>query len=343
MREEAKILIDSLLLYQQSGIPKNLTIFGARGSGKTLMVKYLAEKLNSQESDKKINFLYVNIRYQNTSYKILAHFLKIKARGPTLSELFERFEKRYPRKTVIVLDEIDLMGNKDRHMEILYFLSRSSNNYMVIILSNTPRLLHRIDASTRSTLQPEIVYFKNYDAQQIYEILEDRAKIGLTKWEESDLRKIAALTTRNTISDVRVAIKTLLYSAVESALSVDAAFERAAKDIVIDVIQDLNDKCLLILESCRRTKSGFAKDIYQCYVRLSEEYGETPFSYMHFYNNLSYLQSCSLIVLVATKVDRTYTNRIRILFDQNIVEEIFKTAFGDIQPYSKKGRRIGLS
>ena len=324
MRAEAKILIDALLRYDHTGIPKNLALFGSRGSGKTLMVRYLSKELAAETG---LSMLYVNVRNHNTSFKILAHLLRVQARGASFDELFMRFRQMHPKKTVVVLDEIDLISPKDRHMEILYRLSRSANNYMVVLLSNSPRLLNAIDPSARSTLQPEIIHCKNYDAEQIFQILEGRAKQGLEQYEEHSLRQIAGLSVRMTNSDVRVAIKSLFYAATEKNLGVEDAFARASKDVVIDVVQDLNDKCLLILESARRAKSRFVKDVYQTYKNLSATIGEAPFSYMHFYNNLSYLQSCGLILLVSTKVARTYTNRIRMLFDTNLAQETFKQRF----------------
>lgn len=325
MRVETKLLIDAILRYDHTGIPKNLAIFGSRGSGKTLMVRYLAKALQAETT---ITILYANVRHHNTSFKILAHLLHMQARGASFDELFESFRRRYPGKTAVVLDEIDLISPKDRHMEVLYRLSRSSNNYMAILLSNSPRLIHAIDPSTRSTLQPVILHFKNYDADQLYEILAARARQGLQSYQEHQLRQIAALTARNTNSDVRIAIKSLFYTATETELGIEDAFEKASRDVVVDVVQDLNDKCLLILESIRRAKGGFVKDIYACYTRLSESVGETPFSYMHFYNNLSYLQSSGLILLMATRVARTYTNRIRLLFDASILDGAFRLRFG---------------
>ena len=271
--------------------------------------------------------LYCNIRNHNTSFKAFAYLLKKQFRGGSLDELYAAFRARFPSMTVVVLDEIDLMSPKDKNMEILYRLSRSSANYMLVLLSNNPRALRGLDESTRSTLQPRSLHFKNYDAQQLYAILQARAQQGLKQHNEEDLKKIAALTTRNTNSDVRVAIKSLFYIASEPGLAVETAMERAGKDVVTDVIQDLNDKCLLILESTRRARSRLSKDIYQQYKKLSEVYGEAPFSYMHFSNNLSYLQSSGLILLLSTKVGRTYMNRIRILFDQDAEAEIFHSRF----------------
>ncbi len=324
MREEAKPIIDGLLQYDHTGIPKNLAIFGSRGSGKTLMVRYLAKELAGETG---LAMRYVNVRNHNTSFKILAHLLRVQARGASFDELFSQFRQHHHDRTVVVLDEIDLISPKDRQMEILYRLSRSSNNYMVILLSNSPRLLQAIDPSARSTLQPIILHFKNYDAEQIHRILRARAEQGLRAHADEDLRKIAALTCRNTNSDVRIAIKCLFYKATEPGLEVARAFEQASRDVVIDVVQDLNDKCLLILESVRRSGGSFVKEIYRCYKQLSESAGETPFSYMHFYNNLSYLQSCGLIILVAARVARTYTNRIRLLVDAEIVAGAFTQRF----------------
>jgi Cdc6-like AAA superfamily ATPase len=324
MREEAKVLIDAVLRYDHTGIPKNLALFGSRGSGKTLMVRYLAKELHSEGG---VKILYCNVRNHNTSFKILECLLHAQAKGASFADLFSAFRARYAGRTVVVLDEIDLIGPRDRNMEILYRLSRSRGNYMAILLSNSPRLMQKLDASTRSTLQPEIVHFKDYDAEEMFAILVARAEAGLVRFDEETLRKIAALAVRNTNSDVRVAIKTLFYAATETGLSVEHAFERATQDVVVDVIHDLNDKSLLILESLRRTKNGFVKDAYQTYKDLSAAIGESPFSYMHFYNNLSHLQSCGLILLMSTKVNRTYTNQIRLLFDPAIAAETFKQRF----------------
>ena len=324
MRDEARIIVDAILQYGHTGIPKNLALFGSRGSGKTLMVRYIAQELHA---DQTVRIIYCNVRNHNTSFKALAHILRVPVRGASLDELFTKFRILHPGKTVVVLDEIDTMSPKDRTMEILYRLSRASNNYMVILLANSPRVLQTMDASTRSTLQPDTIHFKNYDAREIREILHARARQGLTQYRDEHLHHIAALVTRHTNSDVRVAIKSLYYLASEPELDVEGAFGRANKDVVVDVIHDLNDRCLLILESARRSQTGFVREVYQRHKALSEAAGEVPFSYTHFYNHLSYLQSCGLIMLIATKVGRAYTNRIRLLFDPEIEAATFKERF----------------
>jgi len=327
MRDEAKLLIDALLRYAATGIPNHLLIFGSRGSGKTLMVKYVSQLLSHQDHDR-LTFAYANCRHHNTSFKILAKLLHARPRGCSLDELWDRFCRQHAGRVVFVLDEVDLISDKDRNKDILYLISRSSENYMAVLLSNNPRFLSNLDESIRSTLQPELVHFRNYNAKEILEILKDRARSGIVKPPRQALPQIAALTARNTNSDVRVAIKTLYYLALEPKVNVTELFERARRDIVRDVLADLNDRNLLILRAAATVSMPYVKAVYQQYRELSLQLHEEPFSYVYFYANLSFLQSLGLIVLLSTKVGRTYTNRIRVLFDAELLAAIWKARFG---------------
>ena len=322
MREELKPVIDAILRYRQTGIANHLLILGARGSGKSVLARSLMQILAGPD----LLFEYVNCRQYNTSFKIIAYLLKVRPRGCGLDELWQKYLQEHPHKTIFVLDEIDLMSEKDRQKEILYLISRSPNNYMAILLSNNPKFLHCLDESIRSSLQPEITHFRGYLAPEVEEILQDRAQVGLVTSPPEILREIAALTVKNTNSDVRVAIKTLYRWSLEPEIPVADTFEIARRDILEDVIRDLNDKNLLILKAAQ-SEDGYVKAVYQAYRRISIQFGEEPFSYVHFYSNLSYLQSLGLILLVSTKVHRSYTNRIQLTFDSEVLSTIFKTRF----------------
>ena len=199
---------------------------------------------------------------------------------------------------------------------------------MAILLSNNPKFLTPLDESIKSTLQPEIVHFRSYNAIEIEKILTDRAKVGLNSLPERIIREVAAMTAKNTNSDVRVAIKTLYLWALDPDVSLKEHFEKARRDIIFDVVKDLNDKNLLILKAALTRQDSYVKDIYQTYRQISTEFNEEPYSYMHFYSNLSYLQSLGLILLISTKVNRTYTNRIQLAFDPSILAKILNTRFG---------------
>jgi Cdc6-like AAA superfamily ATPase len=152
--------------------------------------------------------------------------------------------------------------------------------------------------------------------------------VGLKFLPKRVIREIAAMTVKNTNSDVRVAIKTLYLWALQPGVSLREHFEKARRDIMFDVVKDLNDKNLLILKAALSHQDSFVKDIYEAYRRISAQYNEEPFSYVHFYSNLSYLQSLGLILLISTKVNRTYTNRVQLTFDRSILGTIWGIRFG---------------
>jgi len=325
MREEVKQIINNMIQFEKSRIPTHMAIIGSRGSGKTLILKYLKELFQNETG---MDVLYANCRHYNTSFKIFSYLLENEnSAGSSLVNLYQRFTQQYKNKAIVILDEVNLMSSKDKNREILYFLSRSEQPYMVIMLSNTPHVLKQLDPATRSSLQPIPLHFKNYNAEQILDILRDRAKKGLHKCEEGHLSQIAALTTQKTNSDARVAIKTLYYKMMSPNDSIEKCFEDARRDIVIDVVNDLADANLMILWAAATDKSDLVKDIYKRYCRYSQDHQIKPFSYMYFYTNLGYLQSVGLLALVATKVDRIYTNRVVLTFDKSIAEQVCKLRF----------------
>ena len=141
------------------------------------------------------------------------------------------------------------------------------------------------------------------------------------------IAEIAALTTKRTNADARVAIKTLHYAALRPESSLETCFEKARRDTVTDMIVDLSDGVLLILWAAASSRSHFAKDIYARYCRASQDHQEKPFSYVHFYSTLSYLQSAGLVGLIATKVGRAYTKRVMLTFDEDVLRQICQLRF----------------
>ena len=176
-------------------------------------------------------------------------------------------------------------------------------------------------------MQAELIYFNNYTAPQIRKILEDRARTGLGRSSNERNWRIAALTVKNTNSDVRVAIKTLYYCALKTGSSIHENFDRARRDILTDIMNDLNDKNLMILRAITLDQEKFVKSAFEKYKQLSLKMKEEPFSYVHYYANLSFLQSLGLILLASTKVRRTYTNRIHLNVDYEVLERVWKSRF----------------
>lgn len=341
MRDEARPVIDACLRFVHTRIGNHLFIFGGRGSGKTLLVRHIGRLLSEKQST---DVVYVNCRHHNTSFKLLAHLLEVRPRGHSMDELWEQFCRKHLRPTILILDEVDLISDKDRNREILYLISRADQPYMAILLSNNPRFINTIDPSIRSTLQPEPIHFVNYNASQVLDILKDRSISGIAPHARpsiDDLARIAALTVQTTQSDVRIAIKALYYLAIEAddghgvdggstdrSLQLlsgpDAVFERARRDLIADVLRNLNARDMLILAAAISANDVFVKEIYRRYRHMSESYGEEPCSYPYYLTSLYHLQSIGMIGLTSTKVGRTYTNRVQLLFDPDLARAVWE-------------------
>lgn len=313
IRPELKKIINALVEYHETGIPRHLVLTGSRGAGKTLAMRYLEKALRSTLG---LSFHGVNCRIHNSSFKVLSQILKVRPRGYSYSELCERFEREVQPGTVIVLDESDLLSEKDFRKDVLYFLSRSRNRYFVVLLTNNTRFLRSLDESTRSSLQPESILFPDYNATEILEILQDRAQTGLNGLMPGLLEEISALVAKSTNGDVRVAIKTLLYCATNKGMSVQDCFKKAREDVVMDVLGNLNEKALLILKAAFAEPTKLVKSIYQGYVDHSRSFHEEPYGYTQFYSTLGYLASLGVIMLITAKVDRTFTNRLEPLVSE---------------------------
>jgi hypothetical protein len=90
VRPETRRIIDCLVRYQKTGIPRNLVVVGPRGCGKTLTFRYLEKALRNTIG---LSFYGSNCRINASSYKVLASVLKCRPRGLSYSELCSRFEE----------------------------------------------------------------------------------------------------------------------------------------------------------------------------------------------------------------------------------------------------------
>lgn len=229
---------------------------------------------------------------------------------------------------ILLLDEVDLLSDRERNKDLLYLLSRSEKQYMLILLSNNPGFFEKIDASARSSLQLERVFFRNYNALEIADILRMRCEEAGCRSREDELVQIASLTYKDDHGDVRVALKALLYLLMGRYPSVQKCFGAARRDLYSDLVEDQSDAVLMILKAATDSREKLVKPVYAYYRQLCERHREAPYSYMHFYNHLSYLQSIGLLVLVATRVHRGTSNSIELLFEQAILERVFQRRIG---------------
>lgn len=185
---------------------------------------------------------------------------------------------------LIVLDELDTV---DELGQFLYHLPRSHEHGLetevgVIAISNEPDFIRDIPADVRSTLTDEHIQFSEYDANEIREVLKQRATLAFRDTEvdangeiestvlnHSAVALAAAKGTKHT-GDARMA-RDVLRKAGDIAL--DRGEETVTEDHVLDAVEEYHRSRMV------ETVSNFsttAKNIVYALITLHADGQENP-------------------------------------------------------------------
>ncbi len=178
--------------------PSNVFIYGKTGTGKTACTKYVGKELVStgREKDKVVNFIYINCEVVDTQYRVLTHVAnhfiqdwneRIPFTGWPTDEVYAKLQEHIDQNegvTVIILDEIDKLVFKSGD-DVLYNLSRINDDLerakvSVIGISNDLKFTEFLDPRVKSSLGEEEIIFPPYDAEQLQDILEQRAQLAIS-------------------------------------------------------------------------------------------------------------------------------------------------------------------
>ncbi|MBI4155496.1 ORC1-type DNA replication protein [Candidatus Woesearchaeota archaeon] len=277
--------------------PSNIFLFGKTGSGKSLVATYTTNKISEIAEKNKIpiKIFYLNCklkRVADTEYRLISQLCRdfgvdVPSTGLPTDEIYKIFVKALEKDKIlliIVLDEIDQLVNKTGD-EILYNLTRlnlelKESQISFIGISNDLMFTDNLDPRVKSSLSEEEFVFPPYDALQLQQILNERAKLAFKEGviEEGVIEKCAAHAAREH-GDARRALE-LLRVAGEIAerknnlkitiKHIDMAQAKIERDRVLDIIrtQPKQFKITLysILESTKN-KSGKIRtgEIYDFY------------------------------------------------------------------------------
>jgi len=164
----------------KAGVGRNLFVFGKPGTGKTLCVLYVLQKLREHAVSKGLDVLvvYVNVGKTRSPYFTLLEIARAigvtaPSSGWQFSRLKEEFERvRNDRPIVIALDEVESLVLKERE-PLIYYLNRQANVTLVLI-SNKFEDITKLPDRARSTLQPLPVKFGAYTKEKAKQILVER-------------------------------------------------------------------------------------------------------------------------------------------------------------------------
>ncbi|MEE9378283.1 MAG: AAA family ATPase [Candidatus Lokiarchaeia archaeon] len=212
------------LIRNPNSISRKVLITGKTGIGKTVTIKLFGEVLEKASKKRNVNvkYVHVNCRKERTSYKVLVRLVqlvdnKFPKRGYSSQDLLDiliEFLQRYDLHILIVLDELSYLINKNE--DLIYSLTRINDDTLkgdqrlsIIGIVRDISCLNNLDNSTISTLQRNIIKFKKYSKNQIFDILKYRADISLKKNVISDV--IIKMISENTFNsgDIRYGLNIL--------------------------------------------------------------------------------------------------------------------------------------
>ncbi|MDP3881537.1 MAG: orc1/cdc6 family replication initiation protein [Nanoarchaeota archaeon] len=283
----------------------NLFIYGKTGTGKTLSVRHVGDKILDKLKElgqENVRFVYVNCKLKkvaDTEYRILAEIIrelggKIPSTGLPTDEVYSRFVDLIDNKKqmiVLVLDEIDQAVKKisDNFIYTLTRLNTDLKNAQInlIGISNSLTFMDNLDPRVRSSLGEEEIVFPPYNALQLQDILKERAdrafKEGIL--EEGVIAKCAAYAAREH-GDARRALD-LLRVAGELAereqskkiglQHIDIAKDKIERDKMLDIIESEPRQFQLVLAAIfalsekSEVKEMFTGDVYNYYQEICEK------------------------------------------------------------------------
>ena len=294
----ASILVTAL----EGQRPSNVLLFGKTGTGKTACLKYIGKEIERADSTlNKVQFIYMNCEVIDTQYGILQNI------G---NKFIENFDERIPftgwstervynilrekideekRVVVIALDEIDQLVSKSGD-DVLYHLCRINDDLKnakvsVIGISNDLRFMEFLDPRVRSSLSEEKMVFPPYNAEQLKDILEQRAKIVFEEGVlESSVIPLCAALAAQEHGDARRALDLLRVAAeiadrnhvpVVTESDVVKAKNKIELDCVTETIRTLPVQSKLVLMGILlNNERGDSKlttgDLYETYKELCQ-------------------------------------------------------------------------
>lgn len=347
----------------------NLFIYGETGVGKTAATKHVINKLIQvkEKYNVEVDTLYVNCRILNTKYQVMLKCAEYCNPNDTFlgfpfSHLFDKFIghlKKNGTRFVVVLDELDKVKNLD---DLIYTLTRANDeldnaHIQVIGITNNLKFKDALDPRSKSTLCEEEMIFPTYNADQLKEILKQRAKQGFKSGtiDESAINLASALAAQES-GDARYALKLLLKAGEiadtdgksVSDKHVIKARKGVEEEIVYEMINQLAEHKKIVLysiallsqEGSHYTKlSGmsnntvfFSGEVYERYENICKQLDRKTRSARWCREYINDLDMLGLITTtISGKGIRGNTTLIKLAFPgekvKSVIEKSFKEGF----------------
>ncbi|MCD6204020.1 MAG: ORC1-type DNA replication protein [Methanophagales archaeon] len=322
--EQIKDLAGILSPALRGETPSNILIYGKTGTGKTATVKYVSNELEAmgRKMGSKCSLVYINGEVFDTQYRVFAYLARIfNKRVPMIGwptdMVYSEFKEGVDteeRCVIVILDEVDRLASKGD--DALYNLSRinselSNARVSMIGISNDLTFTDLLDQRVRSSLGQEEIIFPPYNAEQLRDILSERAEMAFNEsvLEDSVIPLCAAFAAQEH-GDARRALDLLRVSGeiAERMNSpkvreehVRQASERIETNRIVEVVKTLPLQSKIVLSSIvllskERSKKRFSSgEVYNMYRRSCSFLGMEPLTQRRVTDLVSELDILGLI------------------------------------------------
>ncbi len=326
---EVEAIMFNLVEALKGNVPSNMIIYGPSGAGKTAVINFICRQLEKKgrQIGRYVNPVYVNCRKIDTQYRVLAHLGNslleeyeqedIPFTGWPTDRVFSELVKRMNLKGgvhVLVLDEIDHLVKKSGD-DLLYNLTNLNAELdearcSIIGISNDLKFTGYLDSRVRSRLGQEDLVFKPYNAQQLQDILTERAEVGILAnvLSEAVIRLCSALAAQEH-GDARRALNLLRVSTEKAEQSGDVVvLERHVRmaqnqiecDQITPAIAALPSQQKLVLfsilqiehQGLRNIATG---EIYEIYKQACKHFGNNILTQRRLTTLLSELDTLGIV------------------------------------------------
>lgn len=282
-------------------LPSNILVYGKTGTGKTACVRFVGREIERAGGEKNLSsVIYINCGMIDTPYSVLAKVafhlgMAVPPTGWSMDRVYDEIVKGMDGKrrvVITILDEIDKLAKKEDGA--LYKLSRMNSDLAdkgmesrmcLIGISNDLKFREYLDPRISSSLSSEEIMFQPYRANQLRDILWERAKEAFREGAVSeDVISLVAAIAAGEHGDARRALDLLRVGGEIAERSGDtvvreehirAAREKLESNKIMEFVsglplqQKLTLYAILTLEKRRRESNPIRTgDVYEVYKKL---------------------------------------------------------------------------